>query len=100
MGTEASSTEQSDGKPSGAGSSRAGAEVCGRDRAVLRAVAAGRCQLRAGCEPLLVVDGVACADSGVARRLILAGLVVAPAGLAERARLTAAGRAALGLVQA
>ncbi len=75
-------------------------EVCGRDRAVLRAVAAGRCQLRAGCEPLLLVDGVACADSGVARRLIDAGLVAAPVGVADRARLTGAGHAVLGLVQA
>lgn len=75
-------------------------EVCGRDRAVLRAVAAGRCQLRAGCEPLLLVDGVACADSGVARRLIGAGLVAAPVGVADRARLTGAGHAVLGLVQA
>ena len=49
-------------------------EICGRDRAVLRAVAAGRCELRAGCEPVLVVDGVRCADSGVATRLIAAGL--------------------------
>jgi hypothetical protein len=47
-----------------------------------------------------VVDGVACADSGVARRLIVAGLLVPPVGPADRARLTAAGRAALGLVQA
>ena len=74
------------------------AEVCGRDRAVLRAVAAGRCQLRAGCEPVLLVDGVACADSAVAPRLIAAGLVAAPVGVVEQARLTAAGRAALGLV--
>ncbi len=100
MGAETSGTEPVDGKPSGAGSSRVDTEVCGRDRAVLRAVAAGRCQLRAGCEPLLVVDGVACADSGVARRLIVAGLIAPPAGVAERARLTAAGRATLGLVQA
>ena len=77
-----------------------GAQVCGRDRAVLRAVAAGRCRLRGGCEPLLVVDGVACADSGVARRLIHAGLVAPPVGTTDRASLTAAGRAALGLVQA
>ena len=73
-------------------------EVCGRDRAVLRAVAAGRCQLRAGCEPLLVVDGVGCADSGVARRLISAGLLVPPTRPAARAELTAAGRVALGQV--
>lgn len=76
------------------------AVMCGRDRAVLRAVAAGRCQLRAGCEPLLVVDGVACADSGVAHRLVRSGLVAPPRGVADRARLTPAGRAALGLVQA
>jgi hypothetical protein len=75
-------------------------EVCGRDRAVLRAVAAGRCQLRAGCEPLLVVDGVGCADSAVARRLIAAGLLAPPTRSAARAELTIAGRAALGLVQA
>lgn len=77
-----------------------GAAVCGRDRAVLRAVAANRCQLRAGCEPLLLIDGVACADSGVARRLMAAGLIAAPVAVAERARLTAAGRAALGAVPA
>lgn len=75
-------------------------EVCGHDRAVLRAVAAGRCQLRAGCEPQLVVDGLCCADSGAARRLIAAGLLLAPTAGLERARLTSAGRAALGLVTA
>ena len=68
-------------------------QICGRDRAVLRAVAAGRCELPAGCEPELVVDGVRCADSAVAQRLIAAGLVVKPVGSAV-ARLTPAGRAA------
>jgi hypothetical protein len=95
-----SSTDTAGVATHGAGLPRRGAEVCGRDRAVLRAVAAGRCQLRAGCEPLLIVDGVACADSGVARRLITAGLVAPPVGVAARARLTDAGRAALGLVTA
>jgi len=100
-----SGTETSDAGSTGAGSSFARAEisgtgisraeVCGRDRAVLRAVAAGRCQLRAGCEPLLVVDGVGCADSAAARRLIAAGLLAPPTRVAERARLTEAGRAAL-----
>ena len=87
---------------SGAVSFPTAAQVCGRDRAVLRAVAAGRCRIRAGCEPLLVVDGIACADSGVARRLIAAGLVAAPVDPADTVRLTPAGRAALGpgLVQA
>lgn len=70
-------------------------QVCGRDRAVLRAVAAGRCQLRVGCEPQLIVDGMSCADSAAARRLITAGLLAPPAGPLGRARLTAAGRAAL-----
>lgn len=81
------------------GPAGAGATVCGRDAAVLRAVAAGRCRLRAGCEPLLLVDGVACADSGVARRLMAAGLIVPPVAVVQEARLTAAGRAALGLVR-
>jgi hypothetical protein len=98
--SEASDAGSSDPERAGAVSFPTSAEVCGRDRAVLRAVAAGRCRLRAGCEPLLVVDGVACADSGVARRLIHAGLVAPPAGPTDRARLTAAGRVALGLVQA
>jgi hypothetical protein len=76
------------------------AEVCGRDRAVLRAVDAGRCQLRAGCEPQLIVDGLSCADSASARRLIAAGLLAPPTAPIERARLTDAGRAALALVHA
>lgn len=80
-------------------SSEPSSEICGRDRAVLRAVAAGRCELRAGCEPVLVVDGVRCADSGVASRLIAAGLVVKPVG-STIARLTPAGRTAVGLVPA
>jgi hypothetical protein len=75
-------------------------EVCGRDRALLRAVAAGRCQLRAGCEPQLIVDGLGCADSAAARRLIAAGLLAPPAGILGRARLTDAGRAAVALVDA
>lgn len=76
------------------------AAVCGRDRSVLRAVAAGRCELRAGCEPVLLIDGVACADSGVARRLMTAGLIAPPVAVAERAQLTDRGRAALGAVRA
>ena len=74
-------------------------QISGRDRAVLRAVAAGRCELRAGCEPVLVVDAVRCADSGVAVRLIAAGLVATPIGTAV-AQLTPAGRVAAGLVSA
>lgn len=71
--------------------------VSGRERALLRAVAAGRCQFRGGCEPVLLVDGLACADWSVARRLVEWGLVEIPdprVPLAPAA-LTSAGRARL-----
>ena len=75
--------------------------VCGRDRAVLRAVANGRCELRAGCEPVLIIDGLSCADSATVHRLIGAGLIVPPDGPAiDRARLTPAGRAFVGSLAA
>jgi hypothetical protein len=75
-------------------------DVChlnGRDRAVLRAIAAGRCQLGAGCEPVLLVDGLVCAEPGVGSRLVFAGLVAPPdpAHPLGPARLTLAGEAAL-----
>jgi hypothetical protein len=68
-----------------------------RDRAVLRAVAQGRCQLGAGWQPVLLVDGFVCADSAAGRRLVAAGLVQAPdpASPLGPARLTTAGRLAL-----
>jgi len=71
--------------------------LSGRDRAVLRAVAAGRCQLGAGCEPVLLVDGLACADFSIGTRLVSAGLVEPPdpQRMLNPARLTAAGRATL-----
>ncbi len=75
-----------------------GTGLSGRDRALLRAVAAGRCEFRGGCEPVLVVDGLVCADSSAAHRLVDAGLVGEPdtrVALAP-AVLTASGRAALG----
>jgi hypothetical protein len=58
----------------GTGTSR----LNGRDRAVLRAVAAGRCRLGAGWQPVLLVDGLVCADSGAGRRLVAAGLIDPP----------------------
>jgi len=73
--------------------------VSGRDRALLRAVAAGRCQLGAGCEPVLLVDGIMCADFSAGHRLVAAGLILPP----DRARplgpaaLTAAGERVLTL---
>lgn len=70
----------------------------GRDRAVLRAIAVGRCQLGAGCEPVLLVDGLLCAEAGLGARLVTAGLIHAPdlARPLGPARLTPAGEAALG----
>ena len=72
--------------------------VSGRDRAVLRAVAGGRCQLGAGCEPVLLVDGLVFADFSTGGRLVAAGLVAPPDPTRPLgpARLTAAGAAALG----
>jgi hypothetical protein len=54
------------------------ATLSGRDRALLRAVAAGRCQLGAGWQPVLLVDGLACADSLAGQRLVAAGLIQPP----------------------
>jgi len=61
-----------------------------RDRAVLRAVAAGRCELAAG--RTLVVDGLCFADQFAAPRLTAAGLITAGAG---RTQLTPSGQALL-----
>ncbi|MGM1062844.1 hypothetical protein [Saccharothrix sp. Mg75] len=60
-----------------------------RDRAVLRAVAEGRCAYTAGT---LFVDGVRCCDQFVGPRLARAGLIADRAGTAG---LTADGRALL-----
>ncbi|MBW0091303.1 hypothetical protein I4I73_14035 [Pseudonocardia sp. KRD-184] len=62
-----------------------------RDRAALRAVAAGRCAL-AG--PTLLVDGLCCADQFLAARLTDAALIDATTATGT-ASLTATGRAAL-----
>jgi hypothetical protein len=69
----------------------------GRDRAVLRAVAAGRCLLGAGWQPVLLVDGLVCADSAIGRRLVAAGLINPPdpARAPGPASLTALGRQAI-----
>lgn len=68
-----------------------------RDRALLRAVSGGRCEFRGGCQPVLLVDGLVCADWAAARRLVEAGLVVAPDPSVELAAavLTAGGSAAI-----
>jgi hypothetical protein len=65
-----------------------------RDRAVLRAVAAGRCAISAQDAGALVIDGLCCCDQFVGLRLTRAGLIAAgsPAGPAQ---LTASGWALL-----
>jgi hypothetical protein len=64
-------------------------EITYRDRAILRAVAAGRCAISGGS---LVVDGVGCCDQFVGRRLAAAGLIASAPGPAA---LTETGQALL-----
>jgi hypothetical protein len=64
-------------------------DLTSRDRAILRAVAAGRCEITSGS---LVVDGLHLADQFAAPRLARAGLIVAGTRAAE---LTSVGRALL-----
>jgi hypothetical protein len=72
--------------------------LTGRDRALLRAVAAGRCDIAPGAVPDLRVDGRWFCDQPRAHALLAAGLL-ARAGTGARgaptAVLTRAGRAAL-----
>jgi hypothetical protein len=69
--------------------------VSHRERSVLRAVHAGRCQVSGTGAVLLVVDGVGCCDQFLGRRLVLAGLIASPGPVPAPARLTASGRAVL-----
>jgi hypothetical protein len=64
-----------------------------RDRAVLRAVAAGRCELSATIGGPLAVDGIGISDQFVGMRLARAGLI-ATAGPGP-VHLTLSGRALL-----
>jgi hypothetical protein len=66
-----------------------------RDRAILRAIAAGRCQITGGACAALTIDGLSCCDQFVGARLTSAGLVAAPGPRPEPARLTESGRALL-----
>ncbi len=72
-----------------------GRTVSHRDRSVLRAVDAGRCEVSGTGTVLLVVDGVCCCDQFLGRRLVLAGLIASPGPVPAPARLTASGHAAL-----
>jgi hypothetical protein len=66
-----------------------------RDRAILRAVAAGSAELVAGAEPDMYLDGLTCSDQFAVHRLVHAGLIAAigPTRTGQRiaARLTADG---------
>lgn len=68
-----------------------------RDRAVLRAVAAGRCTVSGAHADTLTIDGLCCADQFVGPRLAGAGLIACRAGDEgpAPARLTDFGRALL-----
>jgi hypothetical protein len=73
--------------------------LSGRDRAILRAVAAGGAQLQLGSEPDLFLDGRCCCDQA-AHHLFRAGLITAATlgrvGQRVTAVLTPAGQHALG----
>jgi hypothetical protein len=70
-----------------------------RDRAILRAVAAGGAELVYGSEPDLLIDGRCCCDQVAAHRLTHAGLIAptltARVGQRVPACLTLAGAARL-----
>lgn len=51
--------------------------LSGRDRAILRAVAAGDAELVLGAEPDLMLGGRCCCDQPAAHRLVRAGLIAA-----------------------
>ncbi|MBB5157612.1 hypothetical protein [Saccharopolyspora phatthalungensis] len=50
-------------------------ELNNRERATLRAVAAGRVQITCSCEPDLYIDGVAFCDQQTARHLVHHGFM-------------------------
>jgi hypothetical protein len=74
--------------------------LSGRDRAILRAVAAGGAELQLGTEPDLFLDGRCCCDQIAAHHLVRAGLIAAATlglvGQRVAAALTPAGQQALG----
>ena len=55
--------------------------LSGRDRAILRAVAAGGAELQLGAEPDLFLDGRCCCDQTAAHYLVHAGLIAATLGV-------------------
>lgn len=75
------------------------ASLTHRHYALLRAVAAGRCELSCSCEPDLYIDGRTCCDQQAAHLLAHAGLIRhaarGPIGQRVPAKLTDAGEALL-----
>lgn len=69
-------------------------QLSDRDRAVLRAIAAGRCAVTDDARHTLTIDGLCFCDQFAGVRLADAGLVTV-AGPAPRPQLTAAGRSIL-----
>ena len=71
-----------------------------RDRAILRAVAAGGAELQLGTESDLFLDGRCCCDQSAAHHLVRTGLITAAkpglTGQRVAAVLTPAGQHALG----
>jgi hypothetical protein len=63
--------------------------LTGRDRAILRAVAAGGAELTGGAEPDLLLDGRFCCDQPAAHRLARAGLIAPAAACAVGQRVPA-----------
>jgi hypothetical protein len=71
------------------------APLTNRDQAVLRAVAAGRCEISPATGGVLAVDGLCFTDQFAGPRLTSAGLIAAARGTG-RVLLTASGRELLG----
>jgi hypothetical protein len=67
-----------------------------RDLAVLRAVAASRCEMSMTCGGSLKVDGLCCCDQFVGARLARAGLIATAGPRPGPARLALSGQALLG----
>lgn len=70
-------------------------ELSNRDRAVLRAVAAGRCMISDDYGNPLTIDGLCCADQFTKSRLTRAGLMAVAGPAPAPAQLTLAGRVLL-----
>jgi hypothetical protein len=72
-----------------------GSPLSNRDRAVLRAVAEGRCTICGAGGTALRVDGLHCSDQFAGARLAAAGLIAVPGPVPGPARLTSSGHALL-----